>query len=472
MRHVNIRTEAASVRVSRTATSAASLFETSREALFLIWARIGLHPATAFGFLSLAFGSLVAIVLPPLRGPDEISHFLRIYSYARGELLPVAEVDGRKGIFVDRKLYQQLSFFKSAGEWFATAREKDVRYGQVMALYRDAGNIVDDSDQAAIFAPFAGTEGYTPIAYLPYIPAAAVGRLLRLDFPDLLLLMRLFGIAAFTALAAYAIRVSPALKWGFVLIAMLPVSLYNRSVLSADCRWADLGALALDDVLRSQQTAADRVRAARIDDLPSQRPAAALAKRFDRHSAVPCSVAPVGARRVSRGRGLAPPDGQIPSARRIQSAVEAFLHVGASIAFSAGGLDDFHRLGRQAVAGADRHPGLAGYLASILDLPGAHGLSSVRSCTKTAAGRRDACAGGGVKRPYRVGLCFGRLSDLFSHLYTSRRGPCSRRSGTLFHYRSPGRCGICRRHDQPRAAKWHALGHCDRRLIALRNCDR
>ncbi len=235
MRHIDVRTEAASVCVSRTATTAASSFETSRKALFLIWARIGLHPATAFVFLSLAFGSLVAIVIPPLRGPDEISHFLRIYSYARGELLPAAEVDGRKGIFVDRKLYAQLSFFRSAGEWFATAREKDVRYGQVMALYRDAaGKIDDDSDQAAIFAPFAGTEGYTPIAYLPYIPAAAIGRLLRLDFPDLLLLMRLFGIAAFTALAAYAIRVSPVLKWGFVLIAMLPVSLYNRSVLSAD----------------------------------------------------------------------------------------------------------------------------------------------------------------------------------------------------------------------------------------------
>src|SRR4029450_12963172 len=33
---------------------------------------------------------------------------------------------------------------------------------------------------------------------------------------------------------AYAIRVSPTLKWAFVLIAMLPVSIYNRSVLSAD----------------------------------------------------------------------------------------------------------------------------------------------------------------------------------------------------------------------------------------------
>jgi hypothetical protein len=38
-----------------------------------------------------------------LRGPDEIAHFLRIHSYARGELLPSAEVDGRKGIFVKSK---------------------------------------------------------------------------------------------------------------------------------------------------------------------------------------------------------------------------------------------------------------------------------------------------------------------------------------------------------------------------------
>src|SRR5262245_51606165 len=88
MRRIDVRAEAASVLLSRTATTAASSFETSRKVLFLIWARIGLHPATAFVFLSLVFGSLVAIVIPPLRGPDEISHFLRIYSYARGELLP------------------------------------------------------------------------------------------------------------------------------------------------------------------------------------------------------------------------------------------------------------------------------------------------------------------------------------------------------------------------------------------------
>jgi uncharacterized membrane protein len=235
MRPIDVHTEAASVRISRTAITTPSSLESSRNALSLIWTRFGLHPATAFIFLSLAFGLLITIVTPPLRGPDEISHFLRIYSYARGELLPAAEVDGRKGTFVERELYEQLFFFKSAGEWFATAGEKDVRYGQVMALYRVvAGRIDDDSDHAMVFASFAGTEGYTPIAYLPYIVAAVIGRLLRLDVPEWLLLMRLFGLAAFTALAAYAISVTPVLKWPFVLIAMLPVSLYNRSVLSAD----------------------------------------------------------------------------------------------------------------------------------------------------------------------------------------------------------------------------------------------
>jgi len=85
-----------------------------------------------------------------------------------------------------------------------------------------------------MFMPFAGTEGYNPVAYIPYILAGAIGAPLGLEFPHLLLLMRLFGLIAFTAAAAYAIAVTPVLKWPFVLIGLLPVAIYNRSVLSAD----------------------------------------------------------------------------------------------------------------------------------------------------------------------------------------------------------------------------------------------
>ena len=117
MRPIDVHSKAAaSVGVSRVPITATSSVESSWKALWLIWTRIGLYPATAFVFLSLTFGSLVTFATPPLRGPDEISHFLRIYSYSRGELLPPADVRGRKGIFVERELYDQLHFFAYAGE--------------------------------------------------------------------------------------------------------------------------------------------------------------------------------------------------------------------------------------------------------------------------------------------------------------------------------------------------------------------
>jgi predicted membrane protein DUF2142 len=195
----------------------------------------GGFPAVVFALLSLVFGSALIAVNPPLRGPDEISHFLRIHSYSRGEILPTIEIDGRKGIFVERKLYDRLYFFKDSGEWFARARNDGVRYGEIMAEYRRiTGASSHEVAQGPVFVPFAGTEGYTPVAYAPYILAEAIGRLLGIDLPELLFLMRFLGLVVFTAVAAYAIAVTPALKWGFVLIAMLPVSLYNRVVLSAD----------------------------------------------------------------------------------------------------------------------------------------------------------------------------------------------------------------------------------------------
>ncbi len=200
----------------------------------LVWSRLESRPAFVFVLLSFAFGSAISVVVPPLRGPDEIAHFVRIYSYTRGGLLPATEVDGRKGIFIERELYTQLSFFKNAGERFARNREQGLRYGEIMKGYSHPGSTLHEEEQATKFMPFAGTEGYNPVAYAPYVLAAAIGNLLGLDFPNMLLLMRLLGVITFTAVAAYAIKLTPTLKWAFVLIAMLPVSIYNRSVLSAD----------------------------------------------------------------------------------------------------------------------------------------------------------------------------------------------------------------------------------------------
>ncbi len=234
MRRSDIRSQTALVRLSGDQNTETPRCYGLWSALSLVLSRLETRPALVFVLLSFAFGSAISIVVPPLRGPDEIAHFLRIYSYTRGGLLPAAEVDGRKGIFVERELYTQLSFFKNAGERFARNREQGLRYSEIMKEYPHPSGTLHEEGEATKFMPFAGTEGYNPVAYAPYVLAVIIGNLLGLDFPNTLLLMRFVGLIAFTALAAYAIKLTPTLKWAFVLIAMLPVSIYNRSVLSAD----------------------------------------------------------------------------------------------------------------------------------------------------------------------------------------------------------------------------------------------
>src|SRR5437588_7804454 len=96
-----------------------------RVGIYHVITSITAQPATIFFVLfPLVLGSAIAFIVPPLRGPDEIAHFVRIYSYVHGELLPSAELDGRKGTFVKRELYHKLYFFKTAGEQFATARQE------------------------------------------------------------------------------------------------------------------------------------------------------------------------------------------------------------------------------------------------------------------------------------------------------------------------------------------------------------
>jgi len=212
MRRSDIGSRSASVRLLPDQSRETPRWSEFWKGLSLVWSRLESRPAVVFVLLSFAFGSAISVVVPPLRGPDEIAHFLRIYSYTRGGLLPAAEVGGRKGIFIEHELYTQLSFFKNAGERFGQNREQGLRYGEIMKDYPHPGGILHQEGQAANFLPFAGTEGYSPIAYAPYILALAIANGLGLDFPNMLLLMRLMGLITFTAMAAYAIKLTPALK--------------------------------------------------------------------------------------------------------------------------------------------------------------------------------------------------------------------------------------------------------------------
>jgi uncharacterized membrane protein len=198
-----------------------------------IWkCRLTISPTTVFVAVSLLFGTLIILATPPLRGPDETAHFLRAYGVAHGDIVPsVLDAEGRKGIFVPPRVYEGFDFFESVR---IKEKEAGFSYGPVFRDYFNRRPAAVDADRPPTFVPYAGSEGYSPVTYLPQIAAALMARALDLEFVPTFYLMRFAGLAAMTGLIAFAIATVPKLAWAFVTIAMLPAAIYGRSVINAD----------------------------------------------------------------------------------------------------------------------------------------------------------------------------------------------------------------------------------------------
>ncbi len=198
------------------------------------------HPAVAFALVSILFGSAIIILTTPLQGPDEPGHFLHVYAMSKGIIIPTdVDAKGRKGIFIPARLYDSYSAFEAPD----IQAHKDNRriwadYMRVLAAQRRAARLSGAPHiprrPAPVFIENQGQEGYSPAAYLPAMLALLLARLAGFDFVEMLFSMRFAGLAAMTAVIAYAIAIAGPLRWAFFMIGMLPAALYGRSVISAD----------------------------------------------------------------------------------------------------------------------------------------------------------------------------------------------------------------------------------------------
>ncbi|MEA2933389.1 MAG: hypothetical protein QOD74_35 [Variibacter sp.] len=192
-----------------------------------------LDPAVVFVALSLVFGAIIIALTPPLRGPDEAAHFLRAYGVSSGEIIPrTADAQGRKGLFLPAHIARDFGFFEDARYEFKYGTR--VGYRTHLAAWRARQAPLSGSADAPVFTTYSGSEGYTPVPYIPYVVAALIARALQLEFVPTMYLMRAAGLIAVTLVAAFAIFLAPRVGWAFVAIAMLPTAVYGRSVISAD----------------------------------------------------------------------------------------------------------------------------------------------------------------------------------------------------------------------------------------------
>lgn len=179
-----------------------------------------------FLIIAIFFGVYYAKIVPPLWGLDEPSHFYRTYQIAHGHFLL------SQNSLVPSNLV-------SLGD-YTVGDLVDNNTGGIFnrADVRDEGAYIRYMNQpfSAEFVHPSETAGYAPIAYAGSSIGTAVAGMFGMKMGRTLLLARLGSLVFYVTIifvAIWLLRRSK-LKWLFMIAALLPTSLFQGSVVSAD----------------------------------------------------------------------------------------------------------------------------------------------------------------------------------------------------------------------------------------------
>lgn len=183
------------------------------------------HGLTLPFFLMMVFGIAMLLITPPFQTPDEPAHFYRSWQIATLqpiELLPGANA----GAYLPRNLNR---FVKHATGNLPFNPDEKVPRNHLSHLKKYRTGAANVS-----FYPFANTVSNHPLVYLPQTAGIRLGCLLsdRLLIP--FYLGRFFNLIAWAFCVLAAVRIFPSAKYLFLCIALMPMSLFQASSLSAD----------------------------------------------------------------------------------------------------------------------------------------------------------------------------------------------------------------------------------------------
>lgn len=196
----------------------------------------------------IVFGISVVLITPPFQVADEHNHFARAYQVSEGHLVSTKQTftaNDRFGPYeyVNSVAFRQEEFVASGGmlpisvaDTFETASKGVEFYSDSKhSLYKTFAllNKPLNTDRK-IFIHFANTAVYSPIPYLPQSIGIAAGRLCDLSPLVLMYLGRLTNLIGWLAIVYCALKLAPTIKHPLLLLALMPMTLFQASSLSAD----------------------------------------------------------------------------------------------------------------------------------------------------------------------------------------------------------------------------------------------
>ena len=213
-----------------------------------------LNPQYAFIFLGLIYGIAFLVLIPPFQVPDEYEHYYKSWDLSNGNIVP-EKIGNKAGVSVPESVKIMTDNTYQKWKYFILNHQKmDMTYLLSIPLQSSSSVFVDISKYAVIT--------YSPLPYLASALSIDAGELFDLSPLMLMYLGRLGNLLLWLFIVGLAIRITPVFKWGFLAIALMPMTLFQAASLSADSMAIGLSflaiaiflKLALDDKIRKIST--------------------------------------------------------------------------------------------------------------------------------------------------------------------------------------------------------------------------
>ena len=186
------------------------------------------HPRMEYVFLviALAWGIAQVFIVPPLQVPDEGDHWFRAWALSDGQLT----ADRQGMVTLPSAFAPQVELYRrligDAGK-MPLSLEGQVGFSSYEQLF-------NGPDRTGTVKVVSRVSAYGPVGYLPQAVGIALGRLAGATPLASFYMARLANLLAAVVLLFFAIRLAPFGKQLFVLLALLPMTMFELASVACD----------------------------------------------------------------------------------------------------------------------------------------------------------------------------------------------------------------------------------------------
>ena len=180
-----------------------------------------------FLIICLISGGIFIFITPLLWGFDEIAHFNRVYQISEGNYLP-SNYNGSQNGFIPKNLYE-LNFLV---------------YADLMDNNNHSRHIDNIKNYSILGSNFFSKEYYTApistsysvVAYFGPVISLYISKIINLNIADTIYFARFASLAVYMVLVWLAIKYQryEKLKWLLFVVALMPVSIFQASMVTVD----------------------------------------------------------------------------------------------------------------------------------------------------------------------------------------------------------------------------------------------